>query len=273
MFERFFVDDDGTLIDRTVEWSNPYSKPASWDCKSYLYISSFLPFNHKYIDIATANDQAGTLSIDIWYNSEWTSVADIVDETLSSGKSLVNSGNIYFYPDSVKGWSLEEDASDITEINKKIYNVFWMRLGFDASLDSACIINHIGHKFCDDNALFSMFPLFNNDSLKTRFKTGKTNWVEQEVTASQIIVNDLAMRGIIASKDQVVDVKRFELACVFKTAELIFSSLGQSYVEERNEARKSYSELMSRGSFNVDLSKDGKQDRLEKYADYTMLGR
>jgi len=99
MLERFFWDDDGTLKDQTKEWSNPHADSAIWDGKSRLYMSSFLPFNTKYFDITVANDQGGTLDIDIWYNDGWVSVVDNIDYT----NLLTESGNILFTVDENKG--------------------------------------------------------------------------------------------------------------------------------------------------------------------------
>lgn len=274
MFERFFYNDDGTLVDRTIEWSNPYTATAAYDCKSYLYVSSFLPFNHKYIDIATANDKAASLSIDIWYNSAWTSVADILDDTVSSGKPFAKSGIISFYPDKLKGWDLEDDSSDITELStRKIYNSYWMRFGLDAESDSACVINHIGHKFCDDYALFSLYPMFNNSAILTQFETGKTNWSKQEIIASNCIVSDLKSRSIIVSKDQVIDAKTFELACIHKTAELIFAGMGSAFRDDKTVATKAYVDAMNMTIFNIDANRNGSQDRVEREITYYMMGR
>lgn len=274
MFERFFYDDDGTLVDRTIEWSNPYSASGAWDAKSYLYCSSYLPFNHRYFDVATTNDKSGDLSVDIWYNSEWTAVVDIINDTVADGVSFGKSGIITFTPDTLKGWDIEDDSADITELStKSIYNVYWMRFGYDAATDSNLVINHIGQKFCDDYALYSIYPLLNVAALKTQFETGKTDWVTQEISASSIIVSDLKRRNLAVSKNQVLDTKRFELPCIHKTAEIIFSGMGSSYVDDKNEARKAYDDAMNAGSFNIDVTKDGKADRVEQEITHRMMGR
>lgn len=264
MFERFFWNDDSTLTDQTIEWSNPFTATALWDAKSYLYVSSFLPFNHKYFDISAANDQAGTLTVEIWYNNEWTSVVDIIDYTHDGTRSLGQSGNIFFTLDEDKGWDQEDDSSDITELSTtKVYNVYWMRFGYNASTDSALTINYIGHKFCDDTELYTNYPMLNNDAIKTQFKAGKTDWIDQEISASRAIISDLRSRNIICSKDQILDSRRYQTACMHKTAEIIFSGLGDSYVDDKNEARKDYRTVMNEGNFLVDSNKNGRLDRSE----------
>jgi len=274
MFERFFVNDDGTLLDRTIEWSNPYTSTGAWDCKSYLYVSSYLPFDHKYIDITTANDQAGTLTVEIWYNSQWVDAVDILDDTKSSGKSFAKSGIISFHPDKLKGWDIEDDTDNITELStKSIYNVYWMRFGIGASSDSACVINHIGHKFCDDYELYAYYPMLNNSAIKTQFKAGKTDWVDQQISASKNIINDLINRNVIKSKDQIFNSKNLVAPCVHKTAELIFAGMGSAFRDDKAEAKRSYDESMIGSVFNVDVTQDGTQDRIECNIDYTMMSR
>lgn len=265
MFERYFYNDDGTLVDRTIEWSNPYSSTGAWDAKSYLYISSYLPFNHRYFDVSTANDKSGTLTIDVWYNSEWTSVVDIVDMTSTSGISLAKSGNIYFTVDTLKTWEIEDDSSEITELSTtKVYNSYWMRLGYNASVDSATVINYIGYKFCEDVDLYTLYPIFNNTALMTQFKSGKTNWNDQTISASKIIVSDLTSRELIHSKDQIMDSSRYQQSCIHKTAEIIYAGLGTSYRDDKNDAAKEYANAMNVGNFNIDINADGKLDRIEK---------
>ena len=265
MFERFFYNDDAVLVDRTIEWSNPYSATGAWDAKSYLYISSFLPFNHRYFDVSTANDKAGTLSVDVWYNDTWTAVVDIVDKTRASGKSFAQSGNIYFTVDALKSWQVEDDSSDITELSTtKIYNSYWMRFGYDASVDSATVINYIGYKFCEDADLYTLYPIFNNSGLKTQFKAAKTNWNDQTITASNAIVTELKSRQLIQSKNQVMNSSRYQIPCIHKTAEIIYAGLGSAYRDDKIDALKQYTEAMNVGDFQVDLNADGKLDRVEK---------
>jgi len=273
MFDRYFIDDAGTIIDRTIPWSNPFTATGAWDCKTYLYVSSFFPFNHKFFEIETANDQAGTLTIDIWYNNAWVSVADIIDYTKGTN-TLEVSGNINFTVDKDEGWDQEDDSSDITELaDTKVYSVYWMRFGYDASSDSALVINYIGNRFCDDNALFSQYPLFNNSSIMTRFKAGKADWTTQEVSASDAIITDLKSRNMILSKDQILDSKRYEIPCVHKTAEIIFAGLGISYAEDRADARKYYTESMNSGDWGIDQNLNGNYDRSEKTPAMMRVGR
>ena len=274
MFERFFWDNDGTLTDGTISWSNPHNLSSVWDAKSYLYVSSFLPFNHKYFDIKTANDKNGTLTIEVYYNDTWVSVADIIDYTSNGTRSFSQSGNILFIPDEDYGWKLVGDSSEVTELaTTKIYDAFWMRFGFNAAEASALDINYIGHKFCDDTLLYTYYPILNNSGLLTRFSAGKTNWISQEINASNIIIADLRRRGFVSTGDQVLDLKRYEVPCVHKTAELIFSALGSAYSENMADARKYYESIMNSDQFGVDKNQDGFLSRLEKRSSIKLLDR
>jgi hypothetical protein len=233
--------------------------------KSYLYISSFFPFNHKYFDISTGNDQNGTLTVETWHNDAWVSAADIIDYTNNGNRSLEQSGNIVFTVDEDEGWSSESDSSDIAELSTtKVYGAYWMRFGFDASSDSAASINYIGHRFADGNGLYSLYPMLDNSSLLARFQTGKTDWNSQLINASVYIIADLKSRNLILSKDQILDIKRFEYPCIHKAAEMIFMGLGISYKENEIAANKAYHDIMNTDDFGIDLNGNSRLDRAEK---------
>jgi hypothetical protein len=263
MFDRFFADNAGTLIDRTREWTNPYTDAAAWDAKTYIYSASFFPFNHRYFDISTANDQAGALDVQVWYNNEWKSVADIIDYTKGTN-SLEESGNIQFTLDDDFGWEIEGDSSDITELaSTKVYNAYWMRFVYDAAAGSALIINYIGLRFCEQSELYIYYPVFNNSALLDAYASGKTDWNDQIASASSLIVKDMKSRNFIQSKDQLLDSDRFKEACIHKTAEIIFSGLGESYADDKIAARKMFRDDMDKGNFVIDANASGTAERDE----------
>ena len=262
MFERFYWNDDGTLTDQTIQWANPHSNAAVWDGQSYLYISSFLPFNHKYFDVSVANDKAGTLAVQIWYDNQWVSVVDILDYT----SKLTSSGNIVFTIDDEKGWEQEEDSSDITELSTtKIYGAYWSRINLATASASALSINYIGHKFAEDEDLFLKYPMLRNTALMTAFKTGKTDWKDQLILASEFVVADLKSRGLLISKNQILDIKRFKNACCYKAADIIFNGLGgDKWIDYIEKAQARYSEDMNMDNFGIDVNADGAPSRAEK---------
>jgi hypothetical protein len=261
MFERFYWDNDGTLTDQTIEWSNPYSNAAVFDGKSYLYISSYLPFNHRYFDISVANDQGGTLSIEHWYNDEWNTTVDNLDYT----EKLTKSGNILFTIDEDNGWDAEDDSSDITELSTtKVYNAYWMRLTLAASVASSLSINYIGYKFAEDSDLLLKYPMLRNTALKTAFATGKEDWHDQLILASDFIISDLKSRNLMISKNQLLTLDRFTNACVYKTAEIIFTGLGEKWIDLATRANNLYNEDMNLDNFGIDQNQDGVMDRVEK---------
>ncbi len=261
MFERFFWDDDGTLKDQTIEWSNPHADSAIWDGKSRLYMSSFLPFNTKYFDITVANDQGGTLDIDIWYNDGWVSVVDAIDYT----ELLTKSGNIVFTVDENKGWMIEDKSSDVEGLTTtNIYDSYWLRLTLNAAADSALSINYIGQKFAEDSDLTLKYPMLQNTALMTAFKAGKTDWKDQLVLASEFIVSDLKSRNLIISKDQLLNVARFKDACCHKASEIIFHGLGEKWFDHATKAQARYSEDMNMDNFGIDLNGDGEPSRAEQ---------
>lgn len=270
MFERFFWDDDGTLTDQTKEWSDPHSNTALWDGKSYLYISSYLPFNHKYFDIDVANDQDGTLAIEIWYNGDWRAVSDIIDFS----DKLTASGNIVFTIDDTYGWTNESDSSDIDELSTtKVYDAYWARITLACATDSALKLNYIGYKFAEDSDLLIKYPMLRNQSLKTAFETGKTDWKDQLIIASQFIISDLKSRNLVFSKDQLLDIHRFKDACCYKAAEMIFGGLGEKWFDYVIKAQERYKEDMNMDNYGIDQNADSVLSRSESTVRIRRLSR
>ena len=261
MFERFFWDNNGTLEDKTIEWTNPNSKTAPYDGQGYIYISSYLPFNHRYFDIDIVNDQGGTLKIDHWWSSEWKTVVDNLDYS----ELMTKSGNILFTIDKDNGWDAECESSDIPELaNTNVYDAYWMRVSLQTPAPSALTINYIGYKFAEESDLFFKYPMLNNARLKSAFASGKTDWNDQLFDASQYIVKDLKSRKIVISKNQVLTLDRYRDACVHKAAEIIFNGLDEKWVNYIDMARDSYSKDMNLEDYGVDQTGNGQMDRIEK---------
>lgn len=229
-----------------------------------LYIGSDLPFNHRYFDISTANDEASEITIELWDGSDWQEVNSFIDGTAVSGKTFSQSGKIEWVPDRLKSWSRELDSEDITGITKNIYNMYWVKITFSADLNVLTAVKYIGHVFSDDETLFDFFPDLNSSALLNAFESGKTNWNEQHYSAAEAIIRDLRSSGIIQSANQILKSVTFETASVYKTAELIFQGLGNSYRDDRDDARDLYNRAMKLTYFDVDTNENANLDEAEK---------
>lgn len=268
--QRIIYSDNGVLADSSLalcEYMAGDKTIPMIASEDYIYIGSIVPFNHLYIDVKTANTTTSSLTIEVYNNNVWESCVDILDNTSVSGKTLAQSGIVQFALDYLKGWSYESYSNDIPELaNTKLFDMYWLRIGVSASLAITTSINYIGHKFCTANDLYSLYPLLNNAGLLEAYKTGKTSWDEQILISSEFIIRDLIGRGIIKSGGQIFDYQRFKHPCIYKTAEVVLGAFGSAYNDERNDARKAYSDNINSGRFNIDNKKDGRLDDYDREA-------
>lgn len=270
----------GSIVDLSPRLSNIHGDSVVFDFTAgdYLYVASYLPFNHRHIEIAEPNSVAATLAIDIWNGEGWVPALDIVDETAVNGAPLGTDGRISFIPDPDRsGWS-RDDSKDMSgsgiETGPKIFGLFWARFSWDATLDPTTEVAYIGHKFSDDPALEAEYPDLARSTLKTGWKAGKVDWNEQTLLAAEYIVQHLiGPKYAMVSADQIMEPDVFEKASVHRTAMIIFKGLGQDYETELAEATKAYNSAMDLRQFELDLNRDGVKGPAEKEHKGTRLTR
>lgn len=221
-----------------------------------IYIASDLPFNHKWIEIATANDTATVISIANWFGGSdgWKSCVDVIDTT----DGFKQSGYLTWKTDQQKGWNIERDSDDVTGItNPAIYNMYWLRLTFSANLKVTTKVKSICSKFSDDTILTDYYPDLANTDLMTAFEAGKTTWNDQHFIAAEIITRDLKKLNVIKSSAQLLNFELFAEAGVHKVAELVYNGLGRPYLDQKKEARAAYDAAISIKHFDIDENADG----------------
>ena len=273
--QRVIYKDNSVLTDVSHELNDLFNHTVSFSfvsAEDYFFIGSDLPFNHRYIQVVSANNQAATPSIAIWDGSTWNSAVDVIDAT-KDGQSypLTASGILRWSTDRNKSWAQEETTENISALSTlKIYNMYWMRLGFSANLKNNASISYIGYKFGNDSTLAALYPDLARSAVMTAHTSGKTNWNEQQVLASEMVVNDLRKERILSSRSQIFEPETFEIAGVHKTAEIIYAAFGESKKEERLLARELYKEAMS-GIIvnNIDKDGDGHLSEDEKFGTIT----
>lgn len=237
-----------------------------------LYVASTYPFNHKFFDIAVVNALASNVLVDIWFNDAWEPAVDILDSTSVGGKSLAQSGIIRWNTAVDKGWQRVPFSYDIAGLSStRIYDMMWIRLRWSNDITATTALNYLGHKFSDDQDLYSFYPDLNNASLKTAFASGKVDWNEQAYTAAQAIIRDLKRKQIVVDASQLLEHELFLDASIHKVAEIIYSALGEPYKANKDEARKAYSESMDMRYFMEDKNANGYLSLSEKSG--SRLGR
>ena len=228
----------------------------------YLYIGSVLPFNNLWFEMGTPNNVTATVSIDIWFGHSWVSAVDVIDQT----NGLKVTGRLQWNTDLNKGWDVEQYSKDVTGFSSTsaIYNMYWLRLSWNATMLAGTTIRYIGQKFSDDATLYSFYPDLDNTTVKTSFSAGKTNWTEQHYMAAEHIVRDLKKNGIIISRGQIMDYALLVDASCHKVAEIVYQAFGEPYFEQLKQARAGYKEASQLKFFNTDQMSNGRLDPIER---------
>lgn len=273
--QRILFSDNGTLSDLTVNLNEFRSGTEVIDyttSEDYIYIASFLPFNHKQFDISVANAVSSTVSVDIWDGSNWNAAVDVIDRTSSGGASLAQDGVISWTTDIDKSWQRERESEDVTGLSgTKIYDMYWVRFSWNANLTDTMALQFVGQKFSVDTDLYSYYPDLNNSSLQTAFASGKSDWNDQHYIAAQHIVRDLKKNHSILSGDQILDFDLFEEASVHAVAMVIYWGLGR--FEEHDKAKAKYEDNLKQAFLNLDRNNDARLEFTERTITQRFLSR
>lgn len=258
---RVFYSDNGTLTDLTTDLAdyhaNSYEFTDFVATQDYLYIGNIAPFNHFYLKVDSPSSVDTNLTVTYWDGNSWESVVELIDET----NAFKNSGFIYFVPDRNSCWHSEDTNSTGNSIEGLtsivVYDKYWIRVAIASDPTDSMSFKWIGQKFSNDNDLGSEFPDLLRTNTLDAFESGKTDWEEQHVRAAEILVSDLISKNIIFSKNQLLDRRSFTLAAVAKTAEIIYRSFGDDYLDQVNSSRILYNERLNKSIYDIDLNSDG----------------
>jgi hypothetical protein len=183
-----------------------------------------------------------------------------------SGASLGQSGIIRWSPDIDQStWNCQQESEDVTGLTgTKIYNKYWARFSWDATLTGTTALFYIGHRFCDDDHIHDKYP--NLANLYKGFGASNTSWEKQCFLAAEEIVADLQRRMVLISGHQILDPEMYRDAAVHRAAAMIYNGLGQQYKEQKAEAEKAYKVAINKPMPRVDRNRDGFADQSDLQA-------
>jgi predicted HicB family RNase H-like nuclease len=258
----------GVQTDISREMSDYLSDAATlaFGAGDHLYIGSDLPFNHRWFEVSTVNDQASVVSVSLWQGTSWVSAVDVIDETSVGGITLARSGNLSWQVDPYSpNWLRQNRTADMSSLSTfRIFDMYWVRLTFSGALKASTAVQYMGHKFSGDVELAVEYPALASASLMTAYKAGKTTWDEQSFAAAEYVVQDVRQRGIAKSGNQILDPETFKKASVHRTAQIILNAFGKDQAENVAAAEKAYSKSMDLRIFNVDTNENAILDPREK---------
>jgi len=263
---RIFIK-EGSAIKEVSKTLNSYTSGttiATITSMDAIYLAVDFPMNHFYLKMGTVlNAESSVMSVQYWNGEDWISSVHVNDYT----DALSNSGMVEFTPDRDEAWMRDDtndNGNEITDLESiKVYDKYWIKIKFSASLTAAIELLWIGILFSTDSDLFSEFPIFNDSSFMLAFKVGKTSWEEQHVKAAELIIQDLKRRNVIIGPEQILEYNLLLPASVCKTAEIIYNAFGNDYLSQRDSARAEYKQRCDLSKFILDTNNNGIIDHYE----------
>ena len=269
MLNKYVLSDNGTLSDKTAALEDYYAGTVALSivaAEDKLYIGSKLPFTRKYFKVSVANATAAEVSAKYWDGTAWRAVVDFYDGTASAGATLAASGYMTWETDKRYAWrrddTTQNGSAKITELSTMtLYDYYWLQLTFSGN--AAPTLAWAGDLFATDNDLGAEYPDLSRTTVKTAFEAGKTTWEDQRRIASNLVAQGLKRIGAAQSGQLVLPWDQLTLATVSKTAEVIYSAMGQGFEDSMKLAQAEYTKRMDRSFFIVDENQNGALDPSE----------
>lgn len=231
-----------------------------------IYLGQHFPFNNFFIQLSVANDVAAIMQIEYWDAKEWRQAVDILDGTANnSGVSLSKSGIVQFSPDPQYAWFITSDTkrgqfpTELETLN--IYNVYWLRIKFSATLKATTALKRIAYAFSRHQQIDSYDAKINQylDS----FSPGKTTWDDEIVTASLMVIRDLRRKGLAQNQGEVLRLDELTIPTDWKTLQIIYRSLGGDFKDKLADAKAEYDSSIVLERYTFDKDEDAFVDRGE----------
>ena len=263
---RVLYKNNSGLTDISSQMSNYLSKDYTFNygVDDFIYIGARLPFNHLFVKLNKVNETANNAKIEYYDGNIWREVVDVIDST----NGLTESGHIEFTPDKEHPWWRYDTNYSLSKIEELkdvvIYDRFWLRISFNENLTEVTL-NYLGNLFSDDDDLKIEYPDLLRSNVLEAFQAGKTNWQDQHLRASQVIIKDLIDIGVIDEKGQILNWRDYSDASIHKVAEMVFNSFGDSYVDNSVMARQEYKSRISKRIHRVDRNKNAIEDINESH--------
>jgi hypothetical protein len=255
-----------TLTDVSMENAE---KTVHLFAQKYLYIAQKFPFNNIFIMLgAVANAQTTSkIKIEYWNGAdEWVEAKDVMDFT----KGLQRSGLVQFQLDNNDSWDCipetdedDEDSSIPDElVDLSINDCHWLRISFTgAVVDPLTQIKHLTYAFTTTEKVNAV------DVQATRyyetFQTGKTNWQDEILVGSEMMIADMKAAGLLKSAGQIILLDDFILPCAWRVLEHIYSQMGTSYDGRRGEVKALYKAFLA-GPKTIDQNADARISKDEE---------
>jgi hypothetical protein len=214
--------------------------------------------------------------IDYWDGTEWQAAVDLLD----SSNGLHETAMLQFSLNNKYGWhevgETDDDSTNCPDefVGLFINDCYWLRISFDPTADVPNPLTKI-KKIC---YAFTTTDVVNSidvegPSYYDAILEGKTNWVNEIITASEMMVSDLKRIGFIKSEGQIIEFDEIYLACAYKTLMHIYFQLGKAYATQMAIMSNKYEKALSSKALTFDNDQDGKISRREIASTETRMVR
>lgn len=254
---------DQSWLDLTIAVNDPRNNsvaPLTMNPGDYIYVSAFLPFNHKFFKLSVSALVGVKPTIEICNGfSAWSSVVDTLDYT--AGMTTSN-GVIQWTVDWDQTWGrVSRNRTDVLAMAGAplVYDAYWLRMSWPVI--HSFTLEYIGQIFSSDADLFAQYPVLQNSTIMQGWKAGKTDWLDQHILAASYISKELIQRNIILDQSQILDISTMRSAAVHKAANIIYSGLGaKNYSEEIKLSGSLFEQAMRMDKFQVDANANARKD-------------
>ena len=254
-------DDDGTFADRSEE-ALDYSRdpfPITFDTDDFLYIGYRKPIGAVYVELATVNANANTLSFEYWNGDEWRPLA-----ARDLTKGLTRSG--WFTWDKPDDWA----ANDVDTVEDK----FWVRCNPSAT-HSATSVQAMNLVFADDYDLQTEFPTVIDTSF---IPQGEVSHIKTHVAVRNQLIQDLRSKGYIKQDSSgnwlnltpwdLHDIEEVRQAATFLALSKIFFNYSDDpndhWLVKSKAYEDKYKANLTTLAPSVDADDDGVEDKSEQ---------
>jgi hypothetical protein len=282
-----------TLEDLSMD--NAEKVAMEWEEK-YFYVAQRFPFNNLFLMFTEkVNTESSTLMIEYWNGaSEWVEAKDILDFT----RGLARNGLVQFSLNNNESWDcISRTGTDDTNAPLEmrgldINDCHWIRISClpDEPSNTVTIPDDPDTILVDESSTtisdvelkhicyaFTTTEKVNGVDIQmprhyTTFLSGKTNWLDEILIGSEMMIADLKTAGMLKSHGQIILLDDFYLPCAYRVLMHLYSQMGTAYEGKRGEITAAYNRFL-KGPKTIDVNMDAKISSNENQASTNRIRR
>ena len=254
-FIRVFTNYAGVLTDNSID--NVEKTGIEISGHDGIYIAQKYPFSNFFLLLEASLTSSEEFIIEFWNGIEWIQAVDVLDFT----KGLIRDGSVQFSLPRFQTWQRvqytdEENTQTPTEcVGTNVSDCYWLRINTVGL--STFMVKKITYAFTTSEKINGIEK--NGPKLYETFSAGKSDWVDEIIEASEMMVSEMKRGGQINSYGQIVAIEEFVLPCAYRTLVHIYENMGKGYEAKKETVSLAYADFLS-GPKNLDSNLNSKVD-------------